>query len=283
MHFSSILLLAPLLSSLVTADQVPFVGKATEWFDKAKSFLPNQGPVDAGAAYVAEHRVERINIRNWQRKLAPKLDTEEEWLIFVTGGNKSCFGRCGHAEATWNLSVPLLAPVQAASAKPLHLAILDCDRDEIVCTAWGTTLPSIYHFDVPKKTEPQAKVPLHVVPLNMSSATTADILSIPSATKARYLDFPEYEGAVHPFDGWLAKFNLLIPFGYVMWGFGSTPSWLMMLGISFVSRQIMSRRMGARTGVPTPGAAAPAPPPQAQTPSRPAGGTPRSGGSKKRR
>lgn len=113
MYFSSLLLLAPILSSLVTADQVPFVGKATEWLDKAKSFLPNQGPVEAGAAYVSERRVERINIRNWQRKLAPKLDTEEEWLIFVTGGNKSCFGRCGHAEATWNVSLSRLPPASA--------------------------------------------------------------------------------------------------------------------------------------------------------------------------
>lgn len=151
-----------------------------------------------------------------------------------------------------------------------------------MCTAWGTTLPSIYHFSVPKQADPQPKVPLHVVPLNMSTVTTGDFLSIPSASKSRYLDYPEYEGAVHPFDGWLAKFNLLMPFGYVMWGFGSTPSWLMMIGISFVSRQIMSRRMGSRPGIPTEGGA-PAPPPQVQTPSRPAAAAPRSGGSKKRR
>lgn len=80
------------------------MGMANEWLDKAKSFLPNSGPVEAGAAYIAERRVERINIRNWQRKLSPKLDTEEEWLVYVTGGNKSCFGRCGHADATWNVS-----------------------------------------------------------------------------------------------------------------------------------------------------------------------------------
>lgn len=105
MHFSSLLLFAPLLPSLVTAEQIPFMGKANEWLDKAKSFLPNSGPVEAGAAYIAERRVERINIRNWQRKLSPKLDTEEEWLVYVTGGNKSCFGRCGHADATWNVSL----------------------------------------------------------------------------------------------------------------------------------------------------------------------------------
>ena len=180
-------------------------------------------------------------------------------------------------------SVPLLAPLQAAStARPLHLGFIDCEKDEVLCTGWGTTLPSVYHFSVPKKTEPQAKVPLHIVPLNMSTVVTSDIVSIPSVGKSRYLEFAEYEGAVHPFDGWLAKLGLLTPFGYVMWGFGSTPSWLMMIGISFVSRQIMSRRMGARQGVPTPGAAAPAPQ-QAQTPSRPAPAAPKSGSSKKRK
>jgi len=165
----------------------------------------------------------------------------------------------------------------------LHLGTIDCEKEEVVCTAWGTTLPSIYHFTVPKKSDPQAKVPLHIVPLNLSSVTTADIVSIPSASKSRYLDFPEYEGAVHPFDGWMAQFNILIPFGYVMWGFGSTPSWMIMIAISFVSRQIMSRRMARTSGIPTPGEAAPPPPQQAQTPSRPASGAPKSGGSKKRR
>lgn len=114
MYFSSLVLLAPLLPSLVSADQVPLMEKAAGWFEQAKGYIPSgSGPVDAGASYVAERRVERINIRNWERKLSPKLDTEEEWLVYVTGGNKSCFGRCGHADLTWNvsLSVPVSIPV----------------------------------------------------------------------------------------------------------------------------------------------------------------------------
>lgn len=103
MHLSSLLLL-PALTSLVAAqDQVPFQDKATEWINKAKSFIPGSNPVEAASAYIADKNVERINIRNWERKLSPKLNTEEEWLVYVTGGNKSCFGRCGHVDKKWNV------------------------------------------------------------------------------------------------------------------------------------------------------------------------------------
>jgi hypothetical protein len=125
MYFSSLVLLAPFLPSLVTADQVPLREKAAGWLDKAKSYIPNSGPVDvveAGAAHVAEQRVERINIRNWQRKLSPKLDTEEEWLVYVTGGNKSCFGRCGHADSTWNVSLSVSLSISVLSNQYLALA-----------------------------------------------------------------------------------------------------------------------------------------------------------------
>ena len=180
-------------------------------------------------------------------------------------------------------SVPLLAALPQG-ARPLHLGIIDCEKEEVLCTAWGTGIPSVYHFSVPKKSDPQAPIPLHIVPLNISNTNTADIISIPSASKSRYLEYDEYTGAVHPFDGWMAKFGLLQPFGYVMWGFASTPSWLMMIGISFVSRQIMSRRMtGGRAGVPV---VPPEGQQQAQTPSRPApaaAAAPKSGGGRKRK
>ncbi len=107
MHLSPLLLL-PLL---VAADQNPLVGKAYGLFDQAKAYvagaaeslpdLPN--PIDAGASKVAGRVVERINIRNWQRKLAPKPDGEEEWMIYLTGGNKSCFGKCGPMNTVWNV------------------------------------------------------------------------------------------------------------------------------------------------------------------------------------
>jgi hypothetical protein len=48
-----------------------------------------------------------------------------------------------------------------------------------------------------------------------------------------------YEGYFHPFDGQLAKLGLAVPIGYVFWVFAVIPSWLFMIVISFVSRNIM--------------------------------------------
>lgn len=111
MHLSPLLLL-PLL---VAAEQNPLLAKASGYFDKAKAYvsgaaesipdsIPN--PIDAGGSKVAGNVVERINIRNWQRKLAPKLDVEEEWMIYLTGGNKSCYGKCGPMNTVWNVCCP---------------------------------------------------------------------------------------------------------------------------------------------------------------------------------
>jgi hypothetical protein len=149
------------------------------------------------------------------------------------------------------LSVPLLtANAKKSKSAPanarLKLGYLDCDRDEMVCTAWATGVPVIYHLLVPASTSPVQTMPLHIVPLNISTTTVSDITSIPSTHfggQSRYTSVNEYAGAFHPFDGILVKTGLLMPIGYFMWALGSTPGWVMMLGISFVSRQIMSKRM----------------------------------------
>ncbi|KAI5300420.1 Phosphatidylinositol (PI) 3-kinase [Ascosphaera pollenicola] len=44
---------------------------------------------------------------------------------------------------------------------------------------------------------------------------------------------------MHPFDSFLARNNLLVPFGYVCYGFSKIPSWMMMVAISMGSRSIM--------------------------------------------
>lgn len=160
----------------------------------------------------------------------------------------------------------------------MHLGFVDCDKEEILCTGWAATLPSIYHFMVPIQSNPPPKVPLHIVPLNLTTTTVADIVSIPSNSKARYLEKEEYTGILHPFDGIMSKLGLLQPFGYLMWGLSTIPSWVMMIGISFISRQIMSRRMqGGQAGVPAAaGAAQPAAP-------RPAPAAAAQGGGRKKK
>jgi hypothetical protein len=109
MYLGSTLLLLPLLA--LAEQQVPLKDQAAGWFDKAKAYVSNAiptapdlpDPIDAGASKVAGAVVEKINIRNWQRKLSPKPDVEEEWLLFLTGGNKTCYGKCGPVTAVWNV------------------------------------------------------------------------------------------------------------------------------------------------------------------------------------
>ena len=102
MHLSTLLLL-PLLAA---ADTQEWLDKASGLFEKAKSFAPHQAfpdIIDAGAAQVSAKEVQKISMQNWQRKLSPKPKGPEEWLIFVTGGNKTCHGNCQNIEAQWNV------------------------------------------------------------------------------------------------------------------------------------------------------------------------------------
>lgn len=98
-----------LFSAVLAQDQVPLKEKAAGWLDKAKSYIPSgtpsiPNPVEAAAAAFADKKVQKINVRNYKRILTPKLEGEEEWLIYATGGNKTCFGKCARADAAWNVS-----------------------------------------------------------------------------------------------------------------------------------------------------------------------------------
>lgn len=100
MRLLALLALLPALSLAENAFQHIF-NDVKERVSEFTAGIPN--PIDAGASKVAAQKVERINIRNFQRKLAPKVESEEEWMIYFTGGNKTCFGRCGTIDAKWNV------------------------------------------------------------------------------------------------------------------------------------------------------------------------------------
>jgi hypothetical protein len=85
---------------------------------------------------------------------------------------------------------------------------------------------------------------LHITHINGTTVSATEILKV--HTEKTYLEQEEYTGFLHPIDGPVAKYGLTQPLGYVLWFFGTTPSWVMMIGISFLSRQIMSRRMNRR-------------------------------------
>lgn len=148
-------------------------------------------------------------------------------------------------------SVPLLKALPQTAGKPtLKLASIDCEANEILCTSWSVGMPAIWHFLTPATaSNPDAATDIRIIRLNTTTAQVSDITSIPSTSTSRYLDYTPYEGLLHPIDGTLQKFGLAVPFGYALWFLGAVPSWMMMLVISFASRQIMSKRMGESPGL----------------------------------
>ena len=127
----------------------------------------------------------------------------------------------------------------ASVKSPPKLGRVDCDRESLLCTTWSTGIPEIWHFEisVPAGGQSRAPSPLHIVPIFPQNITSQAVVKI--HTEKSYLKQPEYNGAYHPMDGWLQQYKVLEPLGYVTWGFGSTPSWLFMIAISFFSRQMM--------------------------------------------
>lgn len=253
MRVTPVLVALPALAA--AQDFAPIVDQAKAWYakatDAAQAYMPKApaaasniinsipNPIDAGAAEVAGLIVDRLTVENHKTLLAPGAATSspgiEEWMIFVTGGNKTCFGLCQHAENEWNKSVPQLAYAQNAP----HLAMLDCDAEPVLCNAWAIGPPSLMHLFIPQPLPDQSTpaTTYRYIPLNRTSVASAEIAALHMAEK--YKDTPVYEGVWHPFDGPLAKIGINIPIGYAIWGFSLIPSWMFMIGISFLSRTFM--------------------------------------------
>lgn len=120
MRLSSTLVLLPAL--VAAQGQVPLKEQVQGWFDKAKSFLPTNVNVPAAVKPVVdapaqqavpppaltEKPVTQVTVDNWQSVLDPVQagvsQNERELMVFITGGNKSCFGHCQRADQAWKVS-----------------------------------------------------------------------------------------------------------------------------------------------------------------------------------
>lgn len=264
MRPSAVLLALPALAC--AQQQVPLMDQVKGWFAKASdsitSAIPSSAqapsvpnPVASGAKKIAELKVQRITTSNFKDVLKPGAATAspgiEEWMVFTTGGNKTCHGRCERAETAWNESVALIS----ASSSPPELALLDCEADPVLCLAWSVRPPSVLHFLLPQPLADQSTPATTFRPiyLNRTTVTAPEIAAI--HLQETYKEKTPYEGWFHPFDGPLAQNGVAIPIGWVLWGFNQVPSWLFMVVISIVSRTAMSRRMqpGAGAGGVAPG------------------------------
>jgi hypothetical protein len=111
MRYSSAILALPALA--LAQDQVPLADKLRGWFKQAQDYIPSSvpsvipNPVDAGASFVVEQYVHELNLSNWKSIVTPGAAAQtagsEEWFIFLTGGNETCYGLCGNVTKEWTV------------------------------------------------------------------------------------------------------------------------------------------------------------------------------------
>ena len=105
MHFTSLVTLLPALA--MAQEQIPLVDRVQGWFNQVKSYVPTAAPtvapIEKLAVKIIEKSVTNVSLDNWQSILAPGPQAED-WLIYTTGGNKTCFGRCGPADKAFKVS-----------------------------------------------------------------------------------------------------------------------------------------------------------------------------------
>jgi len=253
MRFSSATLLAlPVLA--VTAQESPLEQvkvQAQYWLDKVSSYIPNpskSAPPEV-AAQVGGKTLNILSLGSWENTIRssvkPQSTKPEEWWVLLTGGNSTCFGQCGKIEKAFN-ETALLWSVNPTAP---HMAYLNCDNQPVLCNSWSAGPPGLWFFEVSPKPAPV------IVRSRRLNTTTTEVKTFTDlhSTKA-WKDLAIHDGYFHPFDGVFAQNGLAVPLGYVFWVFAIVPSWLFMIGISFVSRNIMSKRM-APPGPPRPAAA----------------------------
>ncbi|EON64697.1 hypothetical protein W97_03930 [Coniosporium apollinis CBS 100218] len=247
MRFStSLALTLPVLAA--AEQQVPLADKVRGWINKATNYVSaaapsvTGNPIKAAAGKAANAAVHDLTLENWRSIVKPSPAAAhqgpEEWMIFLDGGNKTCYGLCANASAAWNVAAPILA----ASPNPPKLARIDCDGQQILCNTWAAGPPSVYHMLLPAPLPDQSKpaTTIHWIGLNRSSSVTHTAKVITEIhTKETYKQKPVYEGYFHPFDGIVQKLGLDLPLAYVFWGFSLMPSWLPMIAISLFSRVFM--------------------------------------------
>lgn len=246
---STALMALPLLAS--AAEQVPLMGPLdhikASFQQYANIFLPyaklvpqliphwnTHDAAHAAAAKAGGSNIDILSIDTWKSTLrnsvTPNSAKPEEWWVFITGGNKTCYGRCGQAELAFNESALLF---KADPTAP-HMAMVNCELQPILCNSWATGPPALYIMEV---TPGDSPVDVYYPRFNTSTITAADFVKM-HATNS-FKETEPYTGYFHPFDGEIAKFGLGKPIGWTLFVFNVLPNWLFMILVSFASRSMM--------------------------------------------
>jgi hypothetical protein len=130
--------LLTLLPALVAAqNQVPLADRFQGWLNRAKSYIPTASPVPEPKVIekIVQKAVTPLNFSNWDSVLEPSEHTQD-WLIFVTGGNKTCYGRCEQAEKAFNVCFPVFL---------LSFLVADLDFSNLyLCSLLIQSLPILH-------------------------------------------------------------------------------------------------------------------------------------------
>ena len=242
MHLSHSLALALPVLAAAQDIQKPLIEQAGDWFNSLRGYIPTsvpavpaalKSPVAASAAKVAY-----LTMANYETELTPdpkSSKSPQEWMVFVSGGNKTCGGFCDRLEREWNETASLLAADPTAP----NLAYVNCDKEGVLCSTWMAKPPTIWHIQRPVALADQSTPAstIYINYFNVTHSTVGDMVALHSGKK--YEEGILYNGWFDPLDGQLAKFGVNKAIGYALFGIGMVPSWAFMIVISMVSRTIM--------------------------------------------
>lgn len=89
----------------------PIFERAKGWFDQAQQFIQSVAgaPKAAASAKVAEHAVTPLTFANWKDVIqhsgaVQEYNPPEAWMVYITGGNRTCGGLCERPDRAWNVS-----------------------------------------------------------------------------------------------------------------------------------------------------------------------------------
>ena len=254
MHLAGPLTLA--LPALAAAQaQKPLTDQVKSWFNAATSSLLSavpssvptvpagvkdgiKHPVKAAAAKGASLTVHKVTMTNYEDLFTPDPSKAgpTEWMVLVSGGNKTCGGRCTQLEVNFNETATLLA----ADATAPKMGYINCDDQGVLCATWSAKPPTIWHIQRPAHTGSDQSVPESTITvnyLNFTKTSAQDMVALHTGKK--YQEGRIYDGIFQPFDGLLKQYGVNKVVGYVVFTVGLVPSWAFMLVVSMVARQAM--------------------------------------------
>ncbi|KAM7208500.1 hypothetical protein V8F20_001181 [Naviculisporaceae sp. PSN 640] len=250
MRFSTTTVLAlPLLAAAAESPFQQYKAKFQNFLGSFGASTPSSddvlpvASVKANKASAKAKKIETLTLGNWKETLfgpvKPASTQPEEWWVLITGGNKTCFGRCERIEKAFNESAVQFGGL----SKSPHLAALDCEQDPVLCNSFSAATGSIYVFDV--LPEP-AQTEVYWKRFNLTTVTSKDIIDQWNKGSKADFNHVEPDSWFHPFTGKLANYGLAVPLGYFFWIMNVIPSWAMMLLVSFLSRSMMNKQLNTQ-------------------------------------